>query len=103
MRKRFVVATNATTALEDQAFKDTLKATFPGLGWWHRLDELWLITDDQGRLDARQLRDIAKECFSRKKLLVLEINDDGDTWSGLGPAGRAKEMFAWLHTYWKDE
>jgi len=104
MKRRFVLATNSTTAAEDQVFKDRLNAEFPGLGWWHRLGELWLITESKGRLDAKRLRDLARECFSGKRLLVLEINADGDTWAGLGePAGNTKETFAWLHTQWKKE
>ena len=103
MRKRFVVATNGTTVLQDQAFKEALNTRFPRLGWWHRLDELWLIVEDEDRLDAKTLRVIARECFAPKKLLVLEIREDGDNWAGLGPAGSAQEMFAWLHTHWKNE
>ena len=103
MKVRFVVATNASTVLEDQAFKDRLDAEFPNVGWWHRLDDLWLISDRQGRFDAKHLRDIAKECFSGKKLLVLQLNADGDTWAGLGASGSATEMFVWLHKYWKSE
>ncbi|SRR5712692_912534 len=100
MKKRFIVATNATTAIEDKAFKDKLAAEFPGVGWWHRLDELWLILDHQGRFDAKRLRDIASEVFSGKKLLVIEINEVGDTWAGLGTSATVKEMFEWLHTQW---
>jgi len=103
MRKRFVVATNATTTIQDKAFKDQLKARFQGLAWWHRFDELWLIADDQGRFSAKQLRDVCRECFPGKKVLVLEINDEGDTWAALGLLPTAKETFAWLHTNWKDK
>ena len=100
MKKRFVVVTNVSTVEEDRAFKDTLNDAYPGIGWWHRLDEVWLIIDSKGRFDARRLRDIARGAFNSKKLLVLEISEDGDTWAGIGPSGAAKEMFAWLHNNW---
>jgi len=104
MKKRFILATNITTSAEDQLFKDKLTAAFPGVAWWHRLNEVWLISDPQGRLEAKTLRDLAKECYIGKRLLAFEINNDGDTWSAISDAGgSAKETFAWLHKNWKKE
>lgn len=103
MKRRFIVGTNSTTVEQDREFKDKVLAEFPGLGWWHRLDELWLICDRYGRFDAQRLRDIAKDIFSGQKVLVLELNEKGDTWAGSAPTSVVKETFQWLHSSWKDD
>jgi hypothetical protein len=93
--KRYIIAVNSVNPVADKAFITFLKAT--KLGWWHYINNVWLISDKKEKLESKVLRDKVVEIYSAKYCIVIEIGDDRDTWSGFG----AKGMFDWLKLHWK--
>src|SRR5580704_1675321 len=99
MRKRFIVGVDPSTAEQNQAFKDYLKAS--PLAWWHWIPGLWLAVDSDGEMTASALRDQVNEVFPGIDNVVLEFRDDGtDTWAGNRPVSGEK-MFSWFRSTWK--
>jgi len=70
------------------------------LGWWHWLDNFWLLVDLKGELDAIRLTDKVKASFPGVHNLVIELNEAGDTWYGFGPNSGEQNMFNWLQKNW---
>ena len=99
MRKRFVIALGSTTKEQNDAFREYLNKIAPGR-WWHWIQDLWLIVDPNGELNATSLREKASEYYPAVTCLVLEIGHDDDTWAGFGPAASGKSMFPWLEKHW---
>ena len=98
MKKRFVVVANPTTQEQDKVFQDWLNTR--GLGWWHWLNETWLINDPNGLHEAADIRAKAMECFPGIYNLVLELTPTSDTWAGYGPTKSGKDMFEWIRNFW---
>ena len=98
--KRFVVLLgNTATQSQHRAFKDFVSQG--GIGYWHWLSHAWLLTtDDVPLFSAPWVRDKVEEFYPSIRCLVLELNKDGDTWSGFGPKGENKNMFTWMHKNW---
>lgn len=91
--KRFVIGTNRTTAEQDAAFVNILKARWPHLGWWHQLGETWLIIDYSDQLTPVELRDTANQAFPGIRKMVIEI---GGSWAGFAPV----DDFTWMNEQW---
>jgi hypothetical protein len=98
MRKRYIVAVNSSTKEQVESFIEFIKAN--GLGWWHWLDNIWLLTDSAGILNAKKVRDEVSDTFPNINNLVIELNETGDTWSGFGPNSDKRNMFNWLKKTW---
>lgn len=101
MKKRFVVALASSTSQQNEAFKDYIRAN--RIGWWHWLPNVWLLSNPSGSLSAPKIRDELKTVYPGVHVLVVELSDSGDTWSGFGPTTEGKHMFKWLHDNWKSE
>jgi hypothetical protein len=97
---RFVLCTNLTTGLQDQAFIAILRSRWPNVGWWHWLAEMWLMVDLSDTVKSSELRDAALEAFPGVHNIVLEFGPNGDTWTGFGPTGPARDMFEWMRNTW---
>jgi len=52
-------------------------------------------------LKAADIRDAARDAFGQARNFVIELNEDGDSWSGFGPKGEPRDMFKWIHRNWK--
>jgi hypothetical protein len=98
MKKRFAVIVDSTTPEQAAALTEFFKENH--VGWWHWLTNLWLVSDSSGKLSASGIRDTLGTIFPGVHCLVLEINDDGDTWSGFGPKTTEKNMFKWIRENW---
>lgn len=98
MRRKFVVAVDSSTPEQAEKLGEYIKNN--GLGWWHWLNNFWLLTDQYGKKTASDIRSDLKDIFPGVHLLVLQIDREGDTWSGFGPSGDKKDMFAWLKSTW---
>ena len=98
MKKRFVVAVDSATKEYNDAFRDYLKSQ--GLGWWHWLTNVWLLSDSAGCLAAQDIRDALRDYYPGVHTLVIELGETGDTWSGFGPKSDNKNMFKWLYENW---
>jgi hypothetical protein len=99
MKRRFVVCINEANAEHDKNFIQFLNEN--KLGYWHWLNNTWLIVDENDSFNANSIRDKVKVLFNNEHNLVIEINDQGDTWSGFGPNGEGKNMFSWIKRNWK--
>ena len=101
MSKRFIVAINSSTPQQDLAFKEY--ARVKGIGWWHWLNNVWLLYTYSDDLTATQLRDDLGEIYPNIRKLVLELSEGSDTWAGFGPTGAGRSMFAWIRENWHKE
>lgn len=99
MKKRYIVCVNNSTKEQDEKFVEFIKSK--NLGWWHWLNNTWLLVDDSGILTAADIRDSARDIFTPEYNIVIEIGQTTDTWSGFGIKTEDKNMFAWLHKNWK--
>ena len=99
MKKRFVVAVDSTTTEQATAVTQFFKDH--SLAWWHWLANLWLVSDARGVLTAKSIRDELKNALPGVNTVVIEINENGDTWAGFGPRNDDKNMFIWLRNNWK--
>jgi len=98
--KRFIISLNNTTRQQQKEFADYLTRT--GVGFWHWLENTWLIVDRNNVFTAEQLREILDLFFPKVHNLVIQLNHYNDTWAGFGPSGDNKNMFNWLNTTWKE-
>ena len=100
MKKRFILALGSTSPEQNGAFGEFAREQ--GLGWWHWLPNMWLLTDSQGQWTAAGLRDKATDIYGNENVFVLELRADGsDTWAGYGPNTDKRNMFPWLTSNWK--
>ena len=98
MKKRFIVCVDMPMKEEDNAFLDYVKSK--GLGWWHWINGVWLLVDSNGKSTASEIRDATGKHFNNRNRLVIELDKDGDTWSGHGPKSQDNDMFDWIHRNW---
>jgi hypothetical protein len=99
--RRFVLGTDRTTAEQDKAFYNLLRARWPGLGWWHRLSETWLFVDLTDTLTVADLRDAATEAIPGVHIMAIEAKDDPNAWAGFGLKSGPNEMFSWMRESWE--
>ncbi len=100
MRKRYVVMLNSETNEQVNALTEWIKEN--NFGWWHWLNNSWLLSDGSGKSSSAEIRDKVLDIFPGVDCIVLEIRGDGsnDTWSGFGPSTDEKDMFKWIKTNW---
>lgn len=98
MSKRYIVAVDSSTKEQETAFLALVKAD--GLGWWHWLNNFWLLTDSEGQLSASEIRHKIMETYPTIHCLVIELSGTEDTWAGYGPNTEARDMFKWLKNTW---
>jgi hypothetical protein len=97
MKKRFMVVINRATPENERSITDLFSNK--GLGWWHWLKNIWLISDPNGTLSATAVRDSISQILPATHSLVIEIDNNGvDTWAARGT--NAEQMFSWLHKNW---
>jgi len=101
VNKRFVVLVGSATKEQNDAFLRYIKAN--NLGWWHWLPNAWLLKGTNTQLKAANIRDAARDVFGKANNFVIELNEEGETWSGFGPKTETKNMFAWIHKNWKGD
>ena len=97
MKKRFVVCINDSDKEKDKDFIEFIKNN--NLGWWHWLSHTWFLSDSNGKLSAAEIRTKVKNIYNENNI-VIELNENGDTWSGYGPKGKSRNMFDWLKRNW---
>lgn len=98
MKKRFVICLQESFPEKDEMFIEYVREQ--KVAWWHYLKTTWLIVDSRGSLSAKDLRTKAYEIFGTQ-VLVIEIQENGDTWSGHGFSNTTRNMFTWIHENWK--
>jgi len=98
MRRKFAVALDSSTKDQNEQLRKFIKDN--GLGWWHWINNFWLLTDKNGKLTAKQIREKLNEFYPGVHCIVLSLDKDGDSWSGFGPRNSDKNMFDWLKNTW---
>jgi hypothetical protein len=98
-KKRYIVCLKDSTAGDDKVFISKLKES--GFGWWHWFAHTWLIADNKGKASASTIRDLVRKVYPTSHVLVFELSQDADTWSGFGTKTKEKDMFKWLKENWK--
>jgi len=98
MKKRFVVLIEVSTEDQNVLMLEWIKSE--AIGWWHWFQNIWLLSNKHGHLEASTIRDKVREIYGTANVLVLEIKGTEDTWSGYGPKGENRNMFTWLRSDW---
>ncbi len=98
MKKKFIVAINSTTDEQLIEIKKFVRSN--GFGWWSWLSNFWLLTSNNENTTAKYLRDELRKICPDTRMMIIEMNKDGDTWSGFGPKSESKDMFKWMHETW---
>ena len=98
--RRFVIAAQGLSYENEQEFMEYVKSN--EFGWWHWIDNFWLITTHDSRVTAGDIQTQLNKTSPTARNLVLEISDSKD-WAAFGPNGdeASNNMFEWLHGEWK--
>ncbi|WP_288786062.1 hypothetical protein [uncultured Bacteroides sp.] len=99
MKKRFIVCYNNNIPKEEE-IKFVQFAKDNKMGWWHWIDNVWLLVDYSGQMTAPILRDKVCKLHSGSRVIIIELAEDKDTWAGFGPA-TPKNMFDWVKRNWQ--
>ena len=98
MSKRYIVAVGSSNEKQTDAFLKFIEAN--DLYWWHWLENFWLIIDSKNQVNIISIRNELEITHPETDNLVIELNDNGDTWAGYGPSTEEKNMFNWLKKTW---
>ena len=101
MKKRFVVIIENSTKEQNDSFLEWIRGE--KVGWWHWFQNVWLLSNVGGDLTSKGVRDKVREFFPGANTLVLELRENEGTWSGFGPVGGKRNMFAWLKKSWRKD
>ena len=99
MKRRYIVCLQNLTQKHNDALKEFFKSN--GLGWWHWVGDTWFLTDPSGKFTAQLIRDKVKKIVPNERFVVVEINENGDTWSGVTVNDPDKKMFSWFPKVWQ--
>jgi hypothetical protein len=97
MKRRFVIGVEGLSKDADTKFRKFLSDL--GAGYWHWIENLWLVTVDNDEISTERISKQLNELGSERNL-VLEIPEDLD-WAAWGrPNVKGRTMFEWLKTTW---
>lgn len=72
-----------------------------GCGWWHWIENYWLIVDPRQILTTEIIRDeISRISNNQSRSLVLEVQANSN-WNGYGPNSPERNMGKWLDENWQ--
>jgi hypothetical protein len=99
MKKRFIVLVNSSTKQQEDDFIAFIKAE--GFGYWHWLNNSWLLISHSSHHTAPFVREKVMKFFPNVNNMVLQFNEDGELhWNGFGPGSGEHNMFEWMHKNW---
>lgn len=98
MRKKFIVSIHGLT--EEQENKFVEFCTQLGMGWWHYIDNFWLLVTYGGKISALEIRKKLDTISGNKRCLVIEVTGNMK-YAGRGPKEEGNNMFDWLNSEWK--
>ena len=99
MKKRYIVCFDGLTGDQSAQAVDLFREL--GLGWWRWVGDAWFLSDLKGKYSAKDIRNEVKKIVPNERLVVIEINEDGDTWAGVKARDPENKMFTWFRKYWK--
>jgi len=91
--KLFLVASDSMSKEQETAFLQYIKSN--GFGWWHWLENFWIIATSNNSISSYTIRDALNDSVPGLNNLVIEV-ENVDSWGGYGPKGDDKNMFKWL-------
>jgi hypothetical protein len=94
--KHFVVA------MADMDDKQSLEVTNifkDKVGWWHWINNFWLVIDTRDQLSCVSIRDELSKVAPGVRKIVLEV--EPVTWAGAGPSTPPNDMFDWIKKSWE--
>jgi hypothetical protein len=98
MKKRYIVCVNNSNKIQNEEFLKYLRQK--KFGWWHYLDNTWLIVDTKGSSNVQEIRDKARDAFSNEYNIIFELKEGQGTWAGFGPSSKNRNMFKWIKENW---
>ena len=93
--RRFIVLVNGETPQNVSSLIEY--ATQEGFGWWHWIDNAWLLTTRNTQLKADHIRDKFRSLSGDKWVVVIEV--EHVTWATYGPVGK-KKISKWIKEQW---
>jgi hypothetical protein len=100
MKNRFVVGVDALTKEQEKEFVEYLRGR--KCGWWHWIDNFWLITNSASDLSLSEIRDELLRIAPEVRVFVLDMSDP-KRWIGQGPKSDERNMFSWLQKTWNSD
>lgn len=98
MKRRYIVCFDDLDGEQEGKVTEYVKQK--KLAWWHWLGDTWFLVDSNGKYSASTIRDELMEIVN-ERLIVVELNEDRDTWAGVRSKDPDKKMFTWFKNVWK--
>lgn len=96
MNQRFIlIADPADQDLVTSYMKELHKQH--GIGWWHWVDNVWLISDGSGQITSIGLRDEIRKIVGPKPTIIVMKISEAD-WTGYA----TKDSHDWFRSTWKN-
>ncbi len=97
MKKRFVIAINDSTKDQDELFLEYIGTN--NFGWWHWIDNFWLLVDSEGKITAKELHNNVMRIYSNNFNFVMEVKEI-PAWWAYGAKEEHRNMFTWIEEHW---
>lgn len=96
MTRRFVISAMEISTEDEKNFIEYLRTN--RLGWWHWLNNFWLIVDKHDNITAANLRDELKKYSGFRRGIVMQV--EKVTWAGFRDDPK---MFDWVKSTWMQD
>lgn len=94
--RKFVVCIDGETSNDVSAIKEYVGNQ--KFGWWHWIDNVWLLTTSNPEIKATDIRDAIRKLSESKWVIVIEVNSV--TWAAYGPETSERSMSKWIKEHW---
>jgi hypothetical protein len=98
MRRRFVVAIDALT--KPQQTRISQYVSEAGCGWWHWIENFWLLTTKQDNCNYEAFEDMLHEMSPNGRWVALERPEDITWRAGNATNPKGRKISDWLHSPW---
>ena len=97
MSSSFVVGVEGLNEKEEEAILDALRDC--GCGWWHWIENIWLIEHPSDEMRAAEIRKLVKDRLEgNNNVVVLRISCTD--WATYGPESEERSFAKWLKEHW---
>ncbi|KKW76153.1 hypothetical protein AAV97_17330 [Acinetobacter sp. Ag2] len=98
MKRRYIVCFDDLSPDQEKLVTNYMKEK--KLAWWHWIGDTWFAVDSLGKYSAAIVRDDLM-AIVKERLIVIELNEEKDTWAGVRVKDPEKKMFTWFKNVWK--
>lgn len=101
MKRRYMIMVDGLDKDAEKKIIEFLRDN--DVAWWHRIPNVWLVTDSNEQLSATIIRDFIKSLPKRSggACLVMQISQH-DTWAGYRRQNE-NDTFEWLKKNWTNK